>query len=309
MRDNKNGINKIVVMGAGAVGGYFGGRLLFSDVNDVFFIARGEHLKALQKKGLTVRSIDGDFNYWVRASDQISDYKDKTDLILFTVKSYDTDSAVKQIKPIASDSTQILTIQNGLENYDKLVDAFGAERVIRGICRVGAMVVEPGLINHTSLGDIVIGESDGSTSKRLSFVKKLFDEVNVKCTISEDIDKAVWIKFAQNAIFNMVTVIAEVTVDKLFENENTVHLCNAMYDEIALLAERYKIHFTEQDYRNIMEKTKELGAFKTSTYQDRLRGKPLEYETFTGAILRMAKERNVTLPYNESIYGILKLLS
>lgn len=299
---------KIIVMGAGAVGAYFGGCLASSDSNDMFFIARGAHLKAIQKNGIQVKSVYGDFNQRVEASDSLDGYRDTADIILFTVKSYDTKEAMELIRPKIGENTQILTIQNGLENFDKLEESFGADRVIQGICRIGAMVESPGVIRHSSMGSIIIGEYDGTTTERVKFVKHLFDQVNVDCRITDNIKKEVWTKFIWNSVFNMLTAAAGVTTDKIFEKEPSKKLSFEIFREISLVASEYGIDFTENDYNKMATEVQKLGAFKTSTYQDRVNGKRLEYKAFTGVILRMGKEKGLHLPYNEALYGLISLI-
>jgi len=308
MCENEKGKYRIIVMGAGAVGGYFGGRLHSDSHNEVLFIARGMHLHALQTNGLNIRSISDDYKSSVRAVDNLDNYSGYADLILFTVKSYDTDEAIEMIRPVVGQDTQILSIQNGIENYFKLAKIFGEDHIIRGFCRIGAMVAEPGVISHSSMGGITIGENNGSKSDRLIELCRHFDDVNVTCTISENIEKEVWIKFAWNSVFNMLTGLIGVTLDKIFRNTESEKLCRSLFDEISLLAGKYGITFSEQDTYEIIDKSRNLGAFKTSTYQDRVRGKKLEYETFTGTIVRMAHEKNVSLPYNETLYGLFKLM-
>ncbi len=299
---------RIIVMGAGAVGGYFGGRLASSENTAVFFVARGEHLKAIQTRGLQVKSVFGDFKIKINASDTLNDFQETADIILFTVKSYDTDTAIELIRPKIGEHTQVLTIQNGLENYYKLEKAFGKHRVIRGVCRIGAMIEEPGVIRHTSMGSVIVGESDGSESERVKLIKDLFDRVDVNCKISGDIERDSWVKFIWNSVFNMITGAAGVTLDKIFKQESSQKLSHEIFIEIALLASKYNVYFSDKDYEQILENVRKLGAFKTSTYQDRMNGKRLEYEAFTGAILRMGREKDVQLPYNEALYGLLSLM-
>ena len=136
----------ILIMGAGAVGGTFGSLLAKVKTNTVFFIARGKHLEAIKRNGLSVQSRKENFTIKVNVSDNPNNIKSKPDLILLTVKSFDTDSAIEQLKPVVFKKTQILSLQNGLENYPKLVNAFGDERVVRGVCGMNAEVLQPGVI-------------------------------------------------------------------------------------------------------------------------------------------------------------------
>lgn len=294
-------------MGAGAVGGYFGGRLAEKSGADVIFIARGRHLEAMQLEGLDIRSIDGDTILDVMATDRPEE-TGAADLVLFTVKSYDTDEAIEQIRPIVSEHTQVLTLQNGIENYPKLVDAFGGERVIQGFCKIGAGVPEPGVVEHKALGEITVGEKDGSRSERLVPLMALFEKAGIPAEISGDIDKEVWLKFSWNCLFNMLTAVAMVTVEKLFKYEESKRLCYDLFEEIRQVAHVKEVHIGRDEGRKLIESAKKLEGFETSTYQDRRKGKRLEYEAFTGAVIRIADSKDIEVPAHRTLYALLKLI-
>lgn len=298
---------QMLVMGAGAVGGYFGGRVAEKTSASVAFIARGAHLQAMQQQGLQLKSPDGNARIPVEAFKHPPKNL-APDLILFTVKSFDTEDAIETIRPVVGAHTQILTIQNGIENYPKLTKAFGRERVIQGFCKIGAGIAEPGVINHKAFGKITVGEKDGSTTNRLEKLKALFEEADIPLHITGEIDRKVWLKFAWNGVFNMLTAAADVTVERLFEYKETEQLCYRIFNEIQQVAEKEGIPLTPNDAEDIIEPARKLEGFTTSTYQDRQKGKKLEYDAFTGAILRLAKKHNGPVPYNEMLYGMLKLI-
>lgn len=299
--------NHLVVMGAGAVGGYFGGRMAERTSASVTFIARGAHLQAMQQHGLQLNSVDGNARIEVEAFEHPPENL-SPDLILFTVKSFDTETAIRTIRPVVADDTQILTIQNGIENYEKLAEAFGSKRVIRGFCKVGAGIAAPGIINHKAFGKITVGERNGSTSNRLEKLKALFEEAEIPLHITREIERKVWLKFAWNCVFNMLTAAADVTVEKLFDHQETEQLCYRVFNEIQAVAEKEGVSLTQKDAENIIEPARQLEGFTTSTYQDRQKEKKMEYEAFTGAIVRFAEKHEVRVPYNEMLYGILKLI-
>lgn len=299
--------DNILIMGAGAVGGYFGGRIAERTDRRVTLIARGGHLKAIQERGLEIRSPEGDtfintdaYEDPVRAPEQ--------DLILFTVKSYDTEQAIKKVRPAVTEQTQILTIQNGIENYDKLRKAFGKERVIQGFCRIGANIVQPGIIEHNSLGSVTVGEADGTTTARLSALEEVFKETRIEFAISEDIRHEIWVKFAWNCIFNMLTGLAVVTVDRLFEDLESEQLCYDLFGEIRDVAAAEGVILSGEDKEAVLEKSRGLRGFTTSTYADREKGKRLEYEAFTGAVVRLAEKYGIEVPRNQTLYALLKLV-
>lgn len=297
---------RIVIMGAGAVGGYFGGRLAEVYGDNVHFVARGAHLEKMQQHGLTIKSEGQDVTIPVSASEQVPD--DPADLVLFTVKSYDTDEAIDKIKPIIDDQTQILTIQNGIENAAKLMDVFGEERVIDGFCRIGASVIEPGVIEHSMMGSICFGEADNIPTDRIELLASWFDTAGIDYRISDNVRRDIWIKFCWNCIFNMLTGIANVTVDHLMDDAATETLCYRVFEELQQVAATEGIKLTDEEGRDMIEGSKNLGAFKTSTYQDRQRGRPMEYDAFTGAVVRLADRHNIEVPVHRTLLGLLRAI-
>lgn len=297
----------ILVMGAGAVGGYFGGRIAQHTKSKVTFIARGSHLRKIQQHGLKIESVDGNAIIDAAASDNPHEAP-HADLILFAVKSYDTPAAITHIKPVVGVETQILTLQNGIENYPRLVTSFGRERVIRGFCNIGAGIKKPGVIEHKALGEITIGDPNGQVSERMIRVKKLGDEAQIPIHIAKDIRREVWIKFSWNCIFNMITAMAEVTVEKLFAFPETEELCFHIFREIQAVASAEDVDLQDNQGKKIIASARKLKGFETSTYQDRQKGKKLEYEAFTGAIVRLATKHKLEVPHNQTLYALLKLI-
>jgi len=306
-KNNMNKYRNLMVMGAGAVGGYFGGRIAERTSSNVTMIVRGAHLQAMQEQGLQIKSVDGDSEIQLDAFKNPAEAL-SPDLILFTVKSFDTPEAIMKITPVVGEETQVLTIQNGIENYAQLADTFGQERVIQGFCKIGAGIVEPGVIEHKAFGEITVGEMDGTESPRMHALKGLFEEAEIPLHITSEIVRKVWLKFAWNCVFNMITAVANVTVEKLFEHKETEALCYRVFNEIRAIAAAEGVQITDKDEQNIIEPARLLKGFTTSTYQDRQRGKKLEYEAFTGAIVRLAGKHDLEVPHNKTLYALLKLV-
>ncbi len=301
-------IQHVVVMGAGAVGGYFGGMIDKHTDRRVYYIARGSHLESMLMHGLQIESEHDSFRLQVTASDDPRSV-DVADLILLTVKSHDTPEAIKRFKPIVTQNTQVLTLQNGIENYPQLVEVFGRDRVIQGFCRIGASVPEPGVIAHSNMGSITIGDPKNETmDQRHREVCNLFADAGIECQFSNNIKHDIWVKFAWNCIFNMLTTVAFVTVDSLYEEEEAEQLCYDLFDEISELARFEQVELTEEDKHRIIDGARDLVDFKTSTYQDREKGKSLEFEAFTGTVVRLARKYGVEVPRHETLYALLKLI-
>jgi 2-dehydropantoate 2-reductase len=295
---------KILIYGTGGVGGYFGGRLAANKDNTVHFVARGNY-NVLKQKGLDIKSTHGNFrlpkiNIIKEAKD--SDY----DLILITAKSYDTDDIIMKLKKIVSSSTVIISVQNGISNYTKLVKNFGGQRVIRGFCRIASEIKDGYKVHHTALGEIIIGEEHGQLSERLKRLKHNFNRSKIVLSIPKDIRHAVWIKFVWNSIFNTFTAASMLTVDKLIYNTDTYILCKELFNEIEEVANAEGIKITPKEKKSLLSKEKNRGIYKTSTYIDRQAGKPMEHEAFAGEIVRLAKKHGINVPLNRVFYSILR---
>jgi len=207
---------KVAVMGSGAVGGYFGG-LLAKGGADVTFIARGKHLEALRAQGLAVKSVKGDFSLHVKATGDPNEVG-PLNLILFCVKSYDTERAMRQALPMVGRETAVLSLQNGIDNEEKIASIIGKEKVLAGVAYIGSSVPEPGVISHEAEGKIVFGEMDGGLSDRVLKLREFFDRCGLPAEASPDIKKALWAKLAWNAPFNAINALAGGLVKAIVEN-------------------------------------------------------------------------------------------
>lgn len=300
-------INQILVMGAGAVGGYFGGRIFEKTNTNVFLIARGEHLDQIRENGLQILSTDGDAKLLIPASDN-PEVAPAPDLILFTVKSYDTDPAIRQIAPSVHKNSTILTLQNGIENFEKLQKRFG-DRVLQGLCQIGAGIEHPGVIRHKAFGHIVFGEQDGSRTKRMQDIADVLIQAGISCKISEDIKRDVWLKFGWNVVFNGLTAALNVTTDRLFESSESEGFLMWLFNEFQKVAKAENVDITSNDVEKILEKSRDLGSFVTSTLRDRRQGKPIEYDGLTGALLRKADEHRIELPAFQTLHEMLRIIA
>ena len=168
---------KILVMGAGAVGSYYGAKLQQAG-EDVVLCVRGENLRVMRERGLEVQSYKGDFKIAVKATDRPADFA-PYDLVLFAVKSYDTEASAKQLVDCLAPDGIIMTIQNGVENEEILCRYFPRSAVMGGNSRVGADLIAPGVVMHTALGIIEFGELDGSESPRALRLAELFKHAGI----------------------------------------------------------------------------------------------------------------------------------
>src|SRR3990172_5967015 len=269
-------------MGAGAVGGYFGA-LLHRGGLDVTLIARGRHLEAIKAHGLRIKSIQGDLTVPAKVVGDPSAVG-PVDLILFCVKSYDTESAARQCLPIVQESTAILCLQNGVDNEEKIAMVAGGEKVLGGVAYIGAGVSEPGVVVHTAEGRIVFGEMRGGVSERVRCLEQIFRDAGFPAEVSSNIQAILWGKLCWNAAFNALNTLVGGDVRVLVERPETRTLARQAMEEVR------------------------AGAMKTSTRQDLEAGKRLEVEALNGAVVRKGEAAGVPTPFNFALYALLKAI-
>jgi 2-dehydropantoate 2-reductase len=297
---------KVAVMGAGAVGGYFGG-LLAKGGADVTFIARGKHLEALKAKGLTVRSVKGDFSLPVKATDDPREVG-PVNLVLFCVKSYDTEAAMRQALPMVGKETVVLSLQNGIDNEEKIASIVGKEKVLAGVAYIGSSVAEPGVILHEMEGKIAFGEMDGGVSNRVLNLKEFFDRCGLTAEASADIRKALWAKLTWNAPFNAINALVGGLVKAIVENPQTLELAKQVTAEVVAVASASGIPLTVEEVwaRNL--RFVRRSGIKSSMLQDLELGRPLEHEALNGIIVKKGAELGIPTPYNFALYALLSQL-
>jgi 2-dehydropantoate 2-reductase len=298
---------KILVMGAGAIGAYFGARLQQAG-ELVIFCARGENLRALKDRGLEFKSYQGDFSLAVNATANPRDFA-PYDLVLFCVKSYDTAAAARSLEGCLNPGGAILTLQNGVENELLLAEIFGRDAVMGGNARVGAELVAPGQIVHRTGGLIEFGELDGRDTERAQQFVEIFRRAGIFGALTMSLGTIRWEKLLWNAAFNTVTTLTRRNVGELIDDPGGVELLRALMHEIAAVARAEGVDLGEaQVEAQITRSRASLRAVRPSTLQDSERGKPLEYEALCGAVARTARRHEIATPYMDTVYALMKLL-
>ena len=298
---------RIVVFGTGGVGGYFGGRLARVG-EDVTFVARGEHLRAIQTNGLRVDSTSGDFLvYPAKATDNVSEVGE-TDLVILGVKAWQVPDAARAIKPIVGPNTTVVPLQNGVDAVPQLVDELGVEHVIGGLCRIVSFVVGPGHIRHAGFApSIIIGELDNRRTERIETIAQVFKHAGLDTTIAADIQVALWTKFLFIASFSGVGALADAPAGVLRSDPKwRAQMLSAM-EEIYTLAHARGVKLPPDSVAKVMAAIDGLPEDATSSMQrDIAAGKPSELESQNGSVVRMARESGVDVPTHTLIYETLK---
>jgi len=300
---------RILVMGAGAVGAFYGARLQAAG-EDVVLCARGENLRALQQTGLEIKSFEGDLKVKVKATDQPREFA-PYDLILFAVKSYDTEQAARQLEGCLGGDGILMTIQNGVENEEILCRFFPRESVMGGNSRVGAEMVAPGKVVHTAIGVIEFGELDGRETPRAQRLAEVFKRARILGELATDLKTIRWYKLMGNNSTNSVSALTRTTLGQMLEDAEGFRLVRTLMLETLAVgrAEGAKVSDDRVDAQlQQIQKALNAYAIKTSTLQDLEKGKRLEYEAISGAVVRAARRHGVSVPVTETVYALLKLL-
>lgn len=300
---------RIAIFGTGGVGGYFGGRLAQAG-EDVTFIARGEHLRAIQTKGLKVESLSGDFAvYPAQATADVTEVG-PVDLVIVGVKAWQVPEAARAMKPLIGSNTTVLPLQNGIDAVSQLTAELDSNVVIGGLCKIVSFVVEPGHIRHAGFApSVVIGELDNQRTNRIVEIEKTFNHAGFETTIASDIYVALWMKFLFIASFSGVGAIANAPAGTLrTDPELRAQMVRAM-EEIFTLAQARGITLPPDAIETVMAGVNALPEDATSSMQrDLAAGKPSELESQNGAVVRMARESGVQVPTHELIYAKLRPL-
>lgn len=298
---------KIAIFGTGGVGGYFGGRLAQAGA-DVHLVARGDHLGALQREGLRVESVRGDFHVDVPATDDPAEIG-PCEYVLFTVKSFDTEAAARDLGPLLDDDTAVISLQNGLDNEEKLADEVGQEHVVGGVAYIFSTIAEPGVIEHTGgPTSFTIGELDGARSDRAERLLEWCDRAEgMDADLSEAIQTDLWKKAAFICAHAGMTATVRLPVGEIRSQQASWEMYRRIIDEVCRVGRATGIELPDGTVSQWMEFADDLDADSySSLHYDMTHGKPMELEALHGTIVRRARENGVDVPMNDAVYAILR---
>lgn len=298
---------KIAIYGAGGVGGYFGGRLAQAGA-DVRFITRDDHLKALRADGLTVESVAGNFSQTVPATDDPREIG-PCDYVFFCVKSYDTESAAAELEPLLTDNTAVLSLQNGVDNEEKLANALGRESVMGGVAYIFSTIKAPGVIEHTGgPARIVFGEFDGTGSDRATALENLCERAaGMEGVLSDDILQELWEKYTFICAQAGVTAAIRRPIGEIRAVDESWELFVTLLDEVAAVAAAEGVAVPDATIEKWIEFAQDLepNAY-SSLHYDMVHEKRMELEALHGTVVRKAAAHGVPVPRTDTIYAILK---
>lgn len=298
---------RIAVFGTGGVGGYFGGRLAQAG-EEVIFIARGEHLRAIRERGLRVDSIKGDFVIRpAQATDNPAEVG-PVDAILVGVKAWDVPQAAQLMRPMVGPETFVVPLENGVEAPDQLAEVLGREHVLGGLCKIISAIVAPGHIRHAGIDPyIAFGELDGRTSERAERLRQAFARATgVTAEVSDNIQAAMWEKFVFIAAISGVGAVTRAPAGVIRSLPETRQMLEQAMREILAVARARGVALSEEVIPQTMAFIDALPANGTASMQrDIIAGRPSELDYQNGTVARLGRELGVPTPVNAFIYASL----
>jgi len=297
---------RIAVVGTGGVGGYFGGRLAAAGA-DVAFIARGAHLEALRTRGLQIRSPKGDVHVpRVTATDDPAAIG-PVDIVMFTVKLYDTAAAVSMLPPLVGPDTVVLPFQNGVDGVDIVKHAVGPDHAAGGTCYVSAVIAEPGVIKHTAMDHLIFGELDGRRSPRLERLLEACRRTNFQSTLSDRIEVDIWTKFTRLSVLSGLTAVTRSPLGVIVQDPDLFAMLKAAVAEALAVAHAKGVPVAGDMVDDVARAYQKLPPqTKSSMLEDLERGRRLELPWLSGAVARIGREVGVPTPTHSFIAAVLK---
>jgi 2-dehydropantoate 2-reductase len=298
---------RIAVMGAGGIGGYYGGRLAQAG-HDVTFIARGEHLRAIREKGLALTGPGGDA---VVANAQATDDPGQLapmDVVLFCVKLFDTEDAARAVKPLLSKGGVCISLQNGVDGPQRIGAVVGDERVMGGLAFASALIEAPGVIRYNSKApSLKFGEGDGRMSERATRFRDACAAAGFGAEVVADIRAALWHKFVGLTVNAALTSLVRQPAGVVYHDPDLMALARAGFAEGAAVAKAMGVKLPDDIVE--WQVKNHLGfpaGMYASMYHDLARGKRLELDSLSGLIIRKGKELGVPTPFHSMAYACLK---
>jgi len=308
----ESGWPRIAVLGAGAVGCYFGGMLARAGA-PVTLIGRPAHVGAISRHGLFFDGLQFQERIPVSATSQVSAVRD-AEIVLFCVKSLDTEQAAKSLAPHLAPSAAVISLQNGVDNVERIrcaakIDAFAA------VVYVAAAMTARGRVKHSGRGDLILGElrgrgeEEGSRQRQLQSIATLFERAGVPCRVSENVEGELWAKMIINCAYNPISALGRAQYYRATSNPWTHAVMVKVIEEAMAVARAAGVRLPDV---NIIETALKISESMTnatsSTAQDLARGKRTEIDSLNGYLVRRGVELGVATPVNQTLHALVKLL-
>ncbi|QKV73594.1 2-dehydropantoate 2-reductase [Amycolatopsis sp. Hca4] len=295
---------KIAVIGAGGVGGYFGGRLAAAG-HDVGFVARGTHLAALKQDGLTVTSVAGDFTIApVQATDDPGEIGE-VDFVLLAVKTWQLEAAITAAKPLIGPETAVVTTQNGVDAPGQVAEVVGRNAVLPGAVEVIAFLDGPGRVRQLGGGKLTFAEWDNAPSDRVARLRAALQEAGLTAVVATDVWAALWEKFLALASLGAIGTVTDAPYGVLRARAGTRRLIADSMAEIAQVARAKGIRLADDVVAAEIAFLDQLPPDGTTSLQRDIRaGRPSELEAWAGTVVRLGRETGTPTPVNDLLHEL-----
>jgi 2-dehydropantoate 2-reductase len=304
LRDNPT----IAVLGAGAVGCYFGGMLARAG-KAVTLIARANHVAAINMNGLYLDCLSFKEHVRLNATTDVADISN-ADLILCCVKSSDTEDAIRLIAPHIKKDAVILSLQNGVDNYER-IRATISNPTFPSVVYVATRMAGDGHVEHVGRGELAIGAAGapGDWADTLNAIAALFGASSVPCAVLPDVKRALWAKFLVNCAYNGISAIGAIDYGQMVETAEVKELIDALTAEFLLIAKKEGVNISAEEAMKVNAQIPmTMPRQKSSTAQDLMRGKQSEIDYLNGLIVHKGIEHNIPTPANQAIHALVKML-
>jgi len=299
---------KIGVVGTGAIGSFYGGKLAHAG-RDVHFLLKSGFEK-VKRSGIHIRGKKENFHVAGVQGYETADAIGPCDLVLIALKATNNEALLQLIPPLLHQRTILLTLQNGLGNEDFLAQHFGDDRVMGGLCFICLNRISPGLIEHLDYGHLTIGEFIGSPKSRTRALAREFKQSSVVCRVVDNLMEERWGKLVWNIPFNGLTIAAGgITTEDILRDDSLHSEALALMNEVIEGANSCGYNLPREIAGEHMKRTETMGAYKPSTLLDFKAGRALEVEAIWGEPLRRAQVNGTAMPRLEQLYALLKSLN
>jgi len=298
---------KTVIMGAGAMGSLFGGLLTLSG-EDVWLVdIWKENIDAMRSKGLKVEDRGKVQIIPVKATTDVASVG-KADLILFFVKTYQTEKAVSDVLVLQKENTVFLTLQNGLGNEETICKKVNRKKVILGVTGQGATFLGPGHIRHAGWGKTYVGELDEKITDRVTQIAQVFRKAGIETEVSSHIHDLVWEKLLVNVGINALAALTGLKNGQLLDYPETVRLMEALVSEAVEVTRRKEIQIDENPMNRVKVVIEATRENRCSMGQDLDYKRRTEIDAINGAVVREAERLGISVPYNQMITDLIKVV-
>lgn len=296
---------RIAVVGAGAVGGYFGGMFAAAGA-PVVMIGRKPFVDAVNENGLVIDRQEARDRIKVGATTEMNAVSDAA-LVLFSVKSTETESAARQMEPHLGSDAIVVSMQNGVDNVERIRNATKISAIPAAVY-VAVSVPEPGQVKHLARGDVIVGPPNEQTKQ----VAEIFGRAGIGCEISNNIEGEMWVKLLCNCALNAISALGQARYGQIAESTNARQLMQVIVNEVLAVAKAAKVNLPnindiKAGMAAAMEIATQMSGALSSTAQDLNRGRPTEIDSLNGYIARRGAELGVDVPVNQALFTLVKL--